>query len=85
MFGASGDLATRKLLPALASLVGNGSLSDGMVVVGVARSKWSDDEFRDHCLQAVPNAKPAWAEIVKRFRYVSGNYDHCLLYTSRCV
>ena len=76
MFGASGDLATRKLLPALASLVGNGSLSDGMVVVGVARSKWSDDEFRDHCLQAVPNAKPAWAEIVKRFRYVSGNYDH---------
>ena len=75
MFGASGDLTARKLLPALASLAGNGSLADGFVLVGVARTKWSDDEFRDHCLEAVPDAKPVWAELVKSFRYVSGNYD----------
>ena len=75
MFGATGDLTARKLLPALASLVGNGSLAEGLVLVGVARSKWSDDKFRDHCLEAVPGAKPAWGELVKRFRYVSGNYD----------
>ena len=39
MFGATGDLTARKLLPALASLVGNGSLAEGLVLVGVARSK----------------------------------------------
>jgi len=75
IFGASGDLTARKLLPALASLAGNGSLADGFVLVGIARTKWSDDEFRDHCLEAVPDAKPAWGELVRRFRYVSGNYD----------
>ncbi len=75
MFGASGDLTARKLLPALASLAGEGSLPDGFGLIGVARTEWSDDQFRDHCLEAVPDAKPIWAELAKRFRYVSGNYD----------
>ena len=75
MFGASGDLTARKLLPALASLAGEGSLPDGFGLIGVARTEWSDDEFRDHCLKAVPDAKPVWTEAVKRFRYVPGNYD----------
>jgi len=75
MFGASGDLTARKLLPSLASLAGDGSLSDGFVLLGVARTKWSDDEFRDHCLEAMPDAKPVWTELVKRFRYVAGDYD----------
>ena len=35
MFGASGDLAARKLLPALASLAGEGSLPEGFGLVGV--------------------------------------------------
>jgi glucose-6-phosphate 1-dehydrogenase len=81
MFGASGDLTARKLLPALASLAGQGSLPDGFGLVGVARSEWSDDEFRDHCTQAVPDAKPEWAELVKRFRYVSGDYDDDATFT----
>ena len=75
MFGASGDLTARKLLPALASLAGEGSLPAGFGLLGVSRTEWSDDQFRDHCLEAVPDAKPVWAELVKRFRYVSGNYD----------
>jgi glucose-6-phosphate 1-dehydrogenase len=75
MFGASGDLTARKLLPALASLADKGSLAGGTGLIGVARTKWSDDEFRDHCLKAVPDAKPAWAGFASRFRYVSGNYD----------
>ncbi len=81
MFGASGDLTARKLLPALASLAGEGSLPEGFGLIGVARSEWSDDEFRDHCLAAVPDAKPVWAELVKRFRYVSGNYDDDATFT----
>jgi glucose-6-phosphate 1-dehydrogenase len=75
MFGASGDLTARKLLPALASLAGEGALSDGFVLVGIARTPWSDDQFRDRCIEAVPGAKPAWAEMVKRFRYLPGDYD----------
>ena len=75
IFGASGDLTARKLLPALASLAGEGSLPEGFGLVGVARTPWSDNEFRDHCLAAVPDAKPPWAELAKRFRYVIGDYD----------
>ena len=81
MFGASGDLTARKLLPALASLAGEGSLPDGFGLIGVARTEWSDDDFRDHCREAVPDAKPVWAEIVKRFRYISGNYDDDATFT----
>jgi len=75
MFGASGDLTARKLLPALASLAGEGSLPEGFGLVGVARTAWSDDDFRDRCLAATPEAKPVWGQLVKGFRYVSGDYD----------
>ena len=74
MFGASGDLAARKLLPALASLAGEGSLPEGFGLIGIARRPWSDDDFRQHCLEAAPNAKPAWDQLVKGFRYISGDY-----------
>ena len=75
IYGASGDLTARKLLPALASMAGEGSLPEGFGLVGVARTQWSDNEFRDHCLATVPDAKAPWAELVKRFRYVTGDYD----------
>ena len=46
IFGASGDLTKRKLLPALYNLRKAGLLSDHFAVVGVARSPMTDDEFR---------------------------------------
>jgi glucose-6-phosphate 1-dehydrogenase len=46
IFGASGDLTKRKLLPALYNLRQAGLLSDHFAVVGVARSPMTDDEFR---------------------------------------
>jgi glucose-6-phosphate 1-dehydrogenase len=73
MFGASGDLADRKLLPALASLAGEGSLPEGFGLIGVARRTWSDDDFRGHCLEAAPEAKPAWSQLVTGFRYIRGD------------
>ena len=39
VFGASGDLAARKLLPAVAALADHGALPDGFTVVGVARTR----------------------------------------------
>jgi glucose-6-phosphate 1-dehydrogenase len=46
LFGASGDLTTRLLLPAMAELMGEGRLPAGLRMTGVGRSPWSTDEFR---------------------------------------
>ena len=74
VFGASGDLASRKLLPAIAALAEHKALPEGFTVIGVARTQWSDDQFRQTCLDAAPFAGPEWHEVVARFRYVAGEY-----------
>jgi glucose-6-phosphate 1-dehydrogenase len=74
IFGASGDLTARKILPALAELANRGRLNERFTVIGVARTPWSDQEFRDVALRAAPSAGEAWATLVKRFRYVTGEY-----------
>ena len=74
IFGASGDLTSRKILPALANLADRGRLSEEFTVIGVARTEWSDEDFRKAALQDVPNAGPRWRRLVERFRYVAGEY-----------
>jgi len=74
VFGASGDLASRKLLPALERLASRRQLPAAFAVVGVARTEMTDEEFRDMCRKAVPDAGPSWEGLVKGFRYVSGEY-----------
>jgi len=51
IFGASGDLTKRKLLPALYNLRIAGLLSDHFAVIGVSRSPLTDDDFRDKARQ----------------------------------
>ena len=46
IFGASGDLTARKLIPAIFSLAKDGHLPENFVVLGASRSAWSDEEFR---------------------------------------
>lgn len=53
IFGASGDLTYRKLLPSLYSLACSDLLPDDFVIVGVARSDLTDDDFRERMLQGV--------------------------------
>jgi glucose-6-phosphate 1-dehydrogenase len=48
LFGASGDLTSRLLLPAVAQLAESGLLPDGFTIVGAARRSWSDDDFAEH-------------------------------------
>ncbi len=74
IFGASGDLASRKVIPALAQLGEAGGLDEGFTVVGVARTRWSDEDFRKVALDAVPDGGASWKRIVDRFRYVAGDY-----------
>src|ERR671919_2845283 len=51
--GATGDLTERKLGPALYNLLLGGFLPPEFTVVGFARRKWSDEEFREHLRQGV--------------------------------
>ncbi len=74
IFGASGDLTARKILPALAALAERGRLSDRFTVVGVARTEWSDEEFRKVALQDASAGGERWRALVERFRYVPGEY-----------
>ncbi|MEM1328548.1 MAG: glucose-6-phosphate dehydrogenase [Bacteroidota bacterium] len=48
IFGASGDLAERKLIPAVYELYKEKLLPDCFAVLGVSRTKYSDEEFRQH-------------------------------------
>lgn len=74
LFGASGDLANRKILPALAGLIDRQAIGPAFSIVGVARTDWSDDEFKKAAIKAVPGAGPSWASAVEGFRYISGEY-----------
>jgi glucose-6-phosphate 1-dehydrogenase len=76
IFGASGDLTARKILPALGQLADRGVLDDGFTVIGVARTQWSDDEFRAHVAESTPDGGPKWKALTERFKYVAGEYDH---------
>jgi glucose-6-phosphate 1-dehydrogenase len=80
IFGASGDLTQRKLLPALYHLHLEGLLPARFGIVGYARSQMSDEEFRDRAREACdtfgrcdPNAE-AWREFEKHLHYVSGEF-----------
>ncbi|MGI9119019.1 MAG: glucose-6-phosphate dehydrogenase [Acidimicrobiales bacterium] len=84
IFGASGDLTSRKLMPALYALMARQQLSAGTSVVGVGRSRLGDDDFRRRMRQAVEGAaertggevdERAWAALEGGFRYVAGGYD----------
>src|SRR5579863_5338522 len=81
MFGATGDLAMRKLLPAFYNLKGEGLLSDRFAVVGVGRVAMTSEiyqqkvgrdilEFGPHPVEA---GRAEW--LSKGASYVSGGYD----------
>ncbi len=83
IFGASGDLTQRKLIPALYSLSCDELLSASTQVIGVARTEFDDQAFREHLFQGVSkNArlKPAddcenWDSFASRISYLVGDYD----------
>ena len=53
IFGATGDLANRKLLPALYNLAHDGALPERFNLVGISRSEMTDEEFREMAIKAV--------------------------------
>ena len=78
ILGATGDLTSRKLMPALFSLYRNGGLPDPFVIVGCGRTKWTDAEFRNRMAEAV---RPAQGENLSRWqRFSEGLYYRTLDY-----
>src|SRR5580700_10614522 len=78
MFGASGDLARRKLLPALYDLAVHACLAPRFRLLGFARTEMSDDDFRSRASEFLPKAGVGDAnleEFVKHLSYFSGDYD----------
>jgi glucose-6-phosphate 1-dehydrogenase len=78
IFGASGDLTARKLLPAIERLAAFDRLPTEFALVGVARSQMTDDEFRARCREAAEQgsgSSPQWERLIASARYVSGGYD----------
>ena len=77
IFGASGDLTRRKLIPALFRLFQQRHLPPGLRVVGVGRREMSDVEFAAFVLAAIAPEPPARGdEFVALFRYVAGDFTH---------
>src|SRR5689334_19500077 len=81
IFGASGDLTRRLLMPALFNLRCDGLLPERFAVLGTALDDLSDEQFRDRMTADVRrfNTRPAfdagvWAEFVSRLDYVPGNF-----------
>jgi glucose-6-phosphate 1-dehydrogenase len=77
LFGATGDLAKKKLYPALYALAARNRL--GLPVIGVALSDWSDDQLRDYARMAIVQRegsanRGALDELTRSLSLVRGDY-----------
>jgi glucose-6-phosphate 1-dehydrogenase len=79
IFGASGDLARRKLLPGLFRLFHEGMLPENFAVIGYSRTELSDAEFREHAREAVAKygglQEDTWNGFAERLSYVPGEFQ----------
>ena len=76
IFGASGDLTQRKLIPALYHLWENGQAPERFAVVGVSRTEYTDDAYREDCFNFDPDQYPDRAkfdEFAKHLHYQAAN------------
>ena len=83
IFGASGDLAKRKLIPSLLALHHKKLLSDRFCLIGCGRTELSDQAFRALAEESIAREEAAQEEkddFIKRLHFVSGRYDSEDLY-----
>ena len=75
-FGATGDLANKKIFPALQSLAKRGELN--VPVIGVAKSGWNLDQLKQHAKESVEQHggldSEGFAKLMSLLRYVDGDY-----------
>lgn len=80
IFGVTGDLSRKKLMPAVYDLANRGLLPPGFSLVGFARRDWEDQDFgkvvhdavREHA--RTPWSEDVWQQLAKGIRFVSGEF-----------
>jgi glucose-6-phosphate 1-dehydrogenase len=88
IFGVTGDLTARKLMPALYDLAVGYPLPEGFSIVGVSRREWDDETFRNEMRGAVekgartPVTDESWQLFAQGLFYVPGNFDEESTYTT---
>jgi glucose-6-phosphate 1-dehydrogenase len=81
MFGVTGDLARKKLMPAVYDLANRGLLPPGFSLVGFARRNWEDEDFAQVTYRAVkeyartPFRDAVWEQLSEGLRFVPGEFD----------
>ncbi|MBM6403836.1 glucose-6-phosphate dehydrogenase [Phycicoccus sp. CSK15P-2] len=81
MFGVTGDLARKKLMPAIYDLANRGLLPPGFSLVGFARRDWEDQDFGKIVYEAVrqyartPFREEVWRSLAEGIRFVPGAFD----------
>jgi glucose-6-phosphate 1-dehydrogenase len=81
MFGVTGDLARKKLMPAVYDLANRGLLPPGFSFVGFARRNWENEDFAQVTYQAVkeyartPFRDAVWEQLSEGVRFVPGEFD----------
>lgn len=78
IFGASGDLAQRKLIPALFELEQQGRLPKGLCVLGISRTPMNDDQWREKLLPSAQKhaagfSPDVWARFAPKLHYHTGS------------
>ena len=88
IFGATGDLTRRKLIPALYELQCVGGMSTRCEIIGTARTPHTDEQFRGVLREAMAEAKdsldtndPRWQEFEQRLHYLAGDPNDARFYS----
>ncbi|MEV4435402.1 glucose-6-phosphate dehydrogenase [Streptomyces sp. NPDC049555] len=81
IFGVTGDLSRKKLMPAVYDLANRGLLPPGFSLIGFARRQWEDEDFAQVVYEAVkqhartPFREEVWQQLVQGCRFVQGDFD----------
>ncbi len=81
LFGVTGDLARKKLMPAIYDLANRGLLPPSFSLVGFARRDWTDGEFKEIVEKAIREfartdwSQPVWEQLSRGIRFVSGSHN----------
>lgn len=82
IFGVTGDLSRKKLMPAVYDLANRGLLPPGFALVGFARRDWEDQDFAEVVYDAVKKhartefREETWQQLLQGIRFVSGEFDN---------
>jgi glucose-6-phosphate 1-dehydrogenase len=81
IFGVTGDLSRKKLMPAVYDLANRGLLPPGFALVGFARRAWKDEDFMEVVRESVtkyartPFREDVWRQLADGIRFVAGDFD----------